>query len=312
MRKDKILITGSKGLIGNALKKSLEQLGMQVIGIDINYPIHHEEHGDIRDHYSFKTLAAECVGIVHLAAVSRVIAGEKNPELCWEMNVDGTHNILKSINNLPNKPWIIYASSREVYGQQTKLPVSEDADLLPLNIYARSKVAAEKLVAEYRENGLQTATVRFSGVYGSTDDHIDRVIPAFCRVAALGGTMQIEGRGHTFDFTHIDDVVDGLIKVINKLQDGCIDLPTVHFTSGQAITLWDLSELAKSFSLTQVKYIEVPPRTFDISSFVGNTEFANLVLNWQAKVPLQDGIEKLIFQYRQTSSIEGQHKIAHG
>jgi nucleoside-diphosphate-sugar epimerase len=92
-----------------------------------------------------------------------------------------------------------------------------------------------------------------------------------------------------------------LIKVIHKLQDGCIDLPTVHFTSGQAITLWDLSELAKSFSLIQVKYIEVTPRTFDISSFVGNTELANLVLNWQAKVPLQDGIGELIDQYRQES-----------
>lgn len=79
MHKDKILITGSKGLIGNALKKSLEQLGMQVIGIDIDYPIHHEEHGDIRDHYSFKTLAAECVGIVHLAAFPGLLLARKTP-----------------------------------------------------------------------------------------------------------------------------------------------------------------------------------------------------------------------------------------
>ncbi len=149
MSKNQILITGSKGLIGGALKRRLENIGIKVVGMDINYPIHHKEYGDIRNAQRFEENAAECAGIVHLAAVSRVILGERDPELCWDVNLHGTDRILKSINNLSNKPWIIYASSREVYGQQIKLPVSEDANLLPLNIYARSKVFAEKLVSAY-------------------------------------------------------------------------------------------------------------------------------------------------------------------
>ncbi len=299
MSKDQILITGSKGLIGSTLKSRLENLGIQVVGMDINYPTHHEEYGDIRDAQRFEEIAAECVGIVHLAAVSRVIFGERNPKLCWDVNVHGTDRILKSINNLSNRPWIIYASSREVYGQQIKLPVSEDANLLPLNIYARSKVFAEELVSEYRKNGLQTATVRFSSVYGSTDDHIDRVMPAFCRVAALGGVMRIDGKDNILDFTHIDDVVEGLIKIIHKLQGGCVDLPTIHFTSGRATTLLEAAEFAKRVSHYQVRYVEAPPRTFDVSSFFGNPERADRLLNWQAKISLQDGIERLVDQYRQ-------------
>ncbi len=311
MHKDKILITGSRGLIGKALKTCLEKSGIEVLGIDINCPIHHKEYGDIRDSSLLRKLASECVGVIHLAAVSRVVSGEKDPELCWEVNVGGTDNVLKSINSLSdNKPWIIYASSREVYGQQMTLPVSEDADLLPLNIYARSKVSAENLVTGYRKNGLQTATVRFSGVYGSTDDHVDRVIPAFCRVAAFGGTMQLEGKSITLDFTYIDDVVDGLMKIIKKLQDGHKDLPTVHFTSGQAITLWELAELAKKASFAKVEFIETHPRSFDISSFVGHTELANQLLNWKAETPLQDGIAKLVGQYRLESDSSNQDMCA--
>ncbi|UUM21009.1 NAD(P)-dependent oxidoreductase [Mycoavidus sp. SF9855] len=94
MSKDQILITGSKGLIGRALKSRLENLGIQVVGMDINYPTPHEEYGDIRDGQRFEEIAAECVGIVHLAAVSRVIFGERNPKLCWDVNVHGTDRIL--------------------------------------------------------------------------------------------------------------------------------------------------------------------------------------------------------------------------
>ncbi|BBO59251.1 NAD(P)-dependent oxidoreductase [Mycoavidus sp. B2-EB] len=304
MIENRVLITGSKGLIGNALKSCLERLGIQVVGMDIDYPTHHEAYGDIRDSKRFEELAAQCIGIVHLAAVSRVIWGERNPKLCWEINVNSTDNMLKTIRNLSNQPWIVYASSREVYGQQTRLPVSEDADLLPLNIYARSKLFAENLVSKYREHGLQTATVRFSSVYGSADDHVDRVIPAFCRVAALGGVMRIEGKDNILDFTHIDDVVDGLIKIIKKLQEGCMDLPTIHFTSGRATTLWQVAELAKRASHYSVKYMEAPSRTFDVSSFLGNPRLAHRLLNWKAKIPLQDGIARLVEQYMQEAELD--------
>lgn len=296
--KNKILITGSKGLIGRALQDQLKNIGLKVQGIDIDYPTTHPEYGDIRDTQLIGSLAAECKGIVHLAAVSRVILGERNPQLCWDINVNGTCSVLRALHDLPNRPWIIYAGSREVYGQQTELPVREEAALLPINAYAHSKVAAEKSVMEYRKRGLQTAIVRFSNVYGSVHDHVDRVIPAFCRVAALGGIIRIDGSHNTFDFTYIHDVVAGIMKVIDQLQGGCMDFPTVHFTTGQGVTLRQAAELARSLSQHSVSFLEGPSRAFDVSSFYGDPTLASQLLRWEAKVSLQDGMAQLIDQFR--------------
>jgi nucleoside-diphosphate-sugar epimerase len=296
--KSTILITGSKGLIGNALKKQLYTLGFQVKGMDTAYPFNHLEYGDFQDKELLKELASDCIGVVHLAGVSRVIAGEKNPPLCWSSNVEGTQKVLEVVKSLTTKPWIIYASSREVYGQPDQLPVKEDAPLLPLNVYARSKAAAEELVLNYRKQGLQTAIIRFSNVYGSADDHPDRVIPAFCKAAAFGGTIRIEGGHNIFDFTHIDDVIAGIIKVINKLQEGCFDLPALHLVSGQGTSLLQAAQMAKSVSNKSVKFSHAPSRTFDVGSFYGDPTLTNSLLDWRAKINIEEGIARLVKDFR--------------
>jgi len=298
MQEEKILITGSQGLIGHALKNQLRNIGVAVQGMDIDCLSTHSEHGNIENLQLIKALATECKGIVHLAAVARVIAGEQNPQRCWNINVEGTRNVLQAANDLPHKPWVLYGSSREVYGQQATLPVNEKAPLLPLNVYARSKVAAEKLVSEYREKGLQTATIRFSNVYGSTDDYADRVIPAFCRAAAWGGTIRIDGSHNIFDFTYIDDVVAGIVKVVDKLQAGCMDLPSMHFTSGQGITLRQAAELARSFSRHPVELLEAPSRSFDVARFYGDSSLAEQLLGWKVEVTLQEGMAQFINQFK--------------
>jgi len=261
MSKNKILITGSKGLIGSALKKRLHTFDLHVKGIDNSYPINHLEYGDIQDIELLKKLVYECSGIIHLAGISRVITGETNPSLCWSLNVDSTKKLLEIAKNSPSNPWVIYASSREVYGQQEKLPVKENASLLPLNVYAKSKLAAEKLMLSYRKTGLQVAVIRFSNVYGSPYDHSDRVIPAFCKAAAFGGIIRIDGAHNTFDFTYIDDVITGVVKVINKLQSGCFDLPILHFSSGQSTTLLQVATLAKSISDQKIEFLHTPSRS---------------------------------------------------
>ncbi|MFP3028459.1 MAG: NAD-dependent epimerase/dehydratase family protein, partial [Wolbachia sp.] len=101
-----ILITGAAGLIGSTLVKKLENQGHEVISCDIRF----------RDNpLSFFSedivpLLAQCTGIIHLAAISRVIHGELYPTLCQKINVDGTMRFLGLCKSLPNKPWFIYAS----------------------------------------------------------------------------------------------------------------------------------------------------------------------------------------------------------
>lgn len=288
----RVLITGSHGLIGAALTEALERHGIAVQRLDLRGD--GPDHGDVREPADLAQAIAECGGVVHLAAVSRVIDGEKDPDGCWQTNVEGTRNVLDAAMNLPHRPWVLYASSREVYGQPASLPATEDTPFAPVNIYGRSKAAAEELV---RSVDLNTAVVRFSNVYGLTKDHEDRVIPAFARRAVLGAPLRVDGSGHTFDFTHLDDTVHGLLAVIARLQNG-VDLPPIHLVTGTPTTLGGLAALAIELAGSASRPREAPPRTFDVSGFYGDPSRAAALLDWRARVSLRDGLARLVADFR--------------
>jgi nucleoside-diphosphate-sugar epimerase len=160
----KILITGACGLIGRAMSLALETAGFAVRGFD---PLADaaEGRGDVRDSTAVRAAVAACDGVLHLGAVSRVVWGERDPALCHTTNVEGTRNVLAAAAAAPTRPWVIVASSREVYGQAAALPVAEDAPRLPMNVYARSKHAAEDLAFAACRDGVRAAVVRLSNVY---------------------------------------------------------------------------------------------------------------------------------------------------
>ena len=299
----KLLITGSAGLIGSALSTSLSKLGIEVIGIDIVLEPQHENYGDILDYNRVSEAASQVDGIIHLAAVSRVIFGEKNPKLCWETNVEGTKQVLEAALESAKKPWVLYASSREVYGQQELLPVKETASLIPVNIYGESKIAAEKVVEEAVKRGLKGAIIRFSNVFGSVHDHHDRVIPAFCAAAAHGLNIRVDGRDNLFDFTFIDDVVQGVLSYIYALNSSRTQLPPIHLTTGYAASLGEVAFYAQEASMYDIEVIEAPSRSFDVSKFSGDTSRAKDLLKWEACVHIREGINRLITQYRLFSNV---------
>jgi nucleoside-diphosphate-sugar epimerase len=270
---------------------ALVRAGYRVRGLDLRAT--GPEQGDVRDRAAVQRMLHGCVGVVHLAAVSRVIDGERDPDRCWSTNVDGTRVVLDAARE-GGRPWVVYASSREVYGQPAALPVTEDAPLVPVNVYGRCKAAAERLT---RASELLTSVVRFSNVYGSTEDHPDRVVPAFARQAALGLPLSVEGSDHTFDFTHLDDTIRGLMEVVQRLE-AATELPPMHFPSGTPTTLGGLARLAVGLAGSASPICEAPPRSYDVSSFWGDPSRAYEMLGWRAKVTLREGLSRLIAAYR--------------
>ncbi|MGK9171397.1 NAD-dependent epimerase/dehydratase family protein [Inquilinus limosus] len=295
----RILVTGSRGLIGTEMMRRFAEAGHEPVPFDIAYETGTPGHGDIRNLDQLRQAMAGCDGVLSLAAVSRVIAGERNPELCWDVNVHGTEAVLRVALEQPadRRPWVIYASSREVYGDSPTLPVPEDAPLRPLNIYGRSKAAAEAAVDRAREAGLATAIVRFSNVFGSTADHRDRVVPAFARAAATGGTISIEGAENTFDFTHVEDVGRGLSLLVECLEEGHRALPPIHYVGGRAVSLGELAEMARAAALAPVEIRIAPPRNFDVGHFRGDPARAEALLGWRAEISVEDGLRRLIQAY---------------
>lgn len=286
-------MTGHCGLIGTALTAALRQSGHAVTGIDLLGS--GTECGDFRDPDWLGRALAGCDGVIHLAAVSRVIDGERYPERCWAVNAEGTRQLVEAAGAQMRRPWLIYASSREVYGDVSVLPVSDDTPVAPVNIYGRSKAAAEEAVLA---SDLCAAVVRFSNVYGHTADHADRVVPAFCRQAVLGEPLRVDGSGHTFDFTHLSDTVRGLLALAGKLEAGALNKATLHLVTGKPTTLGELAALAVELAASASTIREAPPRNFDVSRFYGDPTKAARLLGWQAEVPLREGMARLIADFR--------------
>jgi len=289
-----ILITGSEGLVGTHLTQALPTKCYKVKSLDVKFSPFHTNSGNILEMNGLRQAAQGCMGIIHLAAVSRVIWGERDPKQCWQTNVIGTQNVLQVALEQKHRPWVIFASSREVYGQPTKLPANEESQLQPVNIYARSKVAAEQAVNEARIAGLRTAIVRLSNVYGSINDHTDRVVPAFSRGAAMGTPLRVEGDKHTFDFTHISDTISGILGLIEVLVNGENQLPPIHLLTGRPTTLGQLAELANAAGGNSSKMMMAPPRSFDVAHFYGDPSRAKALLGWSAHISIENGVQQLV------------------
>lgn len=294
----KILVTGSSGLIGRSLVPALQATGHEVVCFDNIFLDDHPDFGDILDIDSLHQKIYGCHGVVHLAAVSRVIWGHQDPKKCWQHNVFGVKNVIRAVTHSSMRPWLLLASSREVYGQQEQLPCSEEhSPLQPKNIYAQSKLRGEELVASLKELGFISSIVRLSSVYGDVADHPTRVVPAFARAAVLRKTLHVEGKDNMCDFTHVSDVVDALLKSIHLLSTGRTHR-TVHLTRGVGTPLLALAQLMVAATPHSDSTIVIDePRNYDVSRFIGDPSLAQIELNWKAKISIEQGIEMMVAAY---------------
>lgn len=290
----RVLVTGSRGLIGSVVASALRDAGYTVVTFDVR----DRERQDVTRYGELLDRVTGCSGVVHLAAVSRVALGEQYPERCKCVNVGGLQNLLAAITNVSPRPWLLFTSSREVYGAPGGLPVAEDAPLKPLNVYGRTKLEGEQLVSSAVQHGLRAAVVRLTNVYGSTNDHDNRVVPAFIRAALTGSPLRVDGRGHTFDFTYVRDVARGLLRVVAVLEHGG-QLPVLQLASGLGTTLAQLADHILTLTGSRSAVVEGYPRNFDVDRFVGDPTLATKLLGWKHTTSLVDGLSYLIEQYRE-------------
>lgn len=294
----KILVTGHRGLIGRHLVPRLENSGYKVVGLDIA-----DGSGNITQPEDIRSAISGVVGVVHLAAVSRVIWGERNPSLCWQINAMASHSILETALLSSHKPWVLLASSREVYGEPDRLPVSENASICPVNIYGRAKAKMEQYAREARLEGLNTSVARLANVYGCVEDHEDRVLPAFCRNAAEGRPLRVDGFDHLFDFTHVDDTVRGIAQLVALLNANEHNLPPIHLLPGIGTTLLEAANIAVDAADSDSSIVAAPSRDYDVARFIGNPERAKRLLGWEARTTPSEGIRALVKAFQTNASL---------
>ncbi len=291
----RVLITGSSGFIGSALKRLLEENGIEVV----TYDIKENPLDDVRDFSVLQLKFRGVNGIVHLAAVSRVKLAHENPLECVNTNIGGIINVLESAREVSSEnghPWVIFGSSREVYGEPTNLPVVETSPRNAINVYGVSKLSGEELCKAYAENyGLKTRVLRFSNVYTGIKDHLDRVIPKFILQAFNSEDLVINGLGEEiFDFTYITDTIQGIWGCIQESERSPHLFDDFNISTGVSVSLRELAELiiTKTESKSKVKF--TPARSYDVNKFYANPEKARIKLGFSPKIKIEKGIELAI------------------
>jgi UDP-glucose 4-epimerase len=243
----KVLVTGGAGFVGYALSSELLKRGYDVDIID-NLSIGKEAKileganfigGDIRAMDSIADIPYEY--IFHLAALSRIQPSFKNPKLTFSCNVDGTKQVTEYAYH--NKSKLIYAGSSSRHHNPMLSP------------YALTKHMGEEWINMFKGvYGLNAEIARFYNVYGPgelVDSHMAAVIGIWRDAISKGEAIKIHGDGEQRrDFTHIDDIVDGLIRIAEsdekhedawELGTGCN---------------YSLNELANMFGYPNVKYVD--------------------------------------------------------
>ena len=235
--KKKILVTGSAGFIGSALSLRLLELGNNVIGLDNHndyydpklkenrlernkcYKKYIHIKKDLKNRKDiiniFKSHKPEIV--VNLAAQAGVRYSIVNPFSYIDSNVLGFANILECCRNYEVKH-LVYASSSSVYGANTSIPFSVNDNVdHPLSMYAATKKTNELMAHTYSHlYNLPTTGLRFFTVYGPWD-RPDMALQKFAKSIMKNEKIKIFNNGnHSRDFTYIDDIVEGVLRVIEK------------------------------------------------------------------------------------------------
>lgn len=325
----KILLIGGAGFIGHNLALSLTKLGAKVDIIDslqvnnlysfgsLSFP--NKTHRgfylellnkrlqlirqagialhlqDARDYHAVSRMLTEIKPdvVIHLAAVSHADQSNKDPYSTFDHSLRTLENALDASRD--NVKHFIYFSSSMVYGHFNGQAVTEETLCNPLGIYGALKFAGEKIVIAYNQVfNLPYTIIRPSALYGERCVS-RRVGQIFLENAIHGKDIVLHGDGgDSLDFTYIQDLIQGIVKVIEN--ENSIN-QTFNITYGESRQIRDMANLVKAaFPEINIKYLPKDALTPDRGTL--SVEKAKRMIGYQPQYPLENGYVAYIDWYK--------------
>jgi UDP-glucuronate 4-epimerase len=322
------IVTGAAGFIGSHLAQKLLSQGNTVFGIDNFCDFYspkikrenivevssavcsegsfHLYEGDIRESgFLEKTMkdirnitGKDCsITMIHLAAMAGVRPSLRNPALYQEVNIGGTLNILE-ISRKYSISRLVFASSSSVYGENPRVPFSEEDSVdKPISVYAATKKAGELLCHSYSHlYGIKTICLRFFTAYGPRQ-RPDLAIHKFARLILENKPMTLFGDGSASrDYTYIDDIIDGITKAAGLLDSSEYESSFDIFNLGESrtIKLIDLVKLLES-ELKKSAIIEWQPnQPGDVPITYADISKSKRILGYNPVTNIEDGIRAFV------------------
>jgi UDP-glucuronate 4-epimerase len=310
-----ILITGAAGFIGSHLSEALVARGDEVIGLD-SFTDDYDPaikrrnlsrllagdgfslvEGDIRDAELLARLFTEhrFEAVVHLAAKAGVRPSLEDPALYHDVNCTGTANILVAARNAEVRR-IVFGSSSSVYGGNEKVPFHEDDDVSgPVSPYAATKRANELTCYTFHHLfGMDISCLRFFTVYGPRQ-RPEMAIHKFVRLIEEGRPLPLFGDGTSErDYTFIEDILDGLVKALDKSRGYRI------FNLGESRTISLVGLVGAIATATGREPITdwQPLQPGDVLRTYADIGRAREELGYDPQVDLPEGLSRFVEWYR--------------
>jgi len=283
----KFLVTGSAGFIGSALSIRLLDRGDEVVGVDnhndyydpnlkearlarhLGHSNYTHERIDIEDSRAMEALFEQHKfnGVINLAAQAGVRYSIENPMAYIKTNMVGFGHILEGCrhNNISH---LVYASSSSVYGSNTQMPFSVHDNVdHPLSLYAATKKANELMAHTYSHlYGLPTTGLRFFTVYGPWG-RPDMALFKFTKAIIEGDRIPVFNYGkHRRDFTYVDDIVEGIIRVLDRPAQSNSEWRGDNPDSGSSKAPWKVYNIGNNSPVGLLDYIEAIEEALDLKA----------------------------------------------
>lgn len=333
----KILVTGTAGFIGYHLAKRLLERGDEVVGIDsINdyydvrlkyarlsetgiaeseieygkavqsteYPAYRFIKLQLEDRDALKKLFAEehFDAVMNLAAQAGVRYSLENPYAYIESNVVGFVNLLECARHNPVRHFV-YASSSSVYGGNTKTPFSEDDRVdNPVSLYAATKKSNELMANVYSKlYGIPTTGLRFFTVYGPWG-RPDMAPILFTKAIVAGEPIKVFNNGNlSRDFTYIDDIIEGVVRVIDKAPAATDEHPVpaevYNIGCGHPMKLMDFIRTLEKSLGKKAEMNMMPMQKGDVYTTYADTTKLERDFGYKPHVTLEEGISRFVEWY---------------
>ena len=329
----KILITGSAGFIGSSLSIKLLEKGEEVLGIDnlndyydvnlkkarLNRFLEHKNYShffmDLEDRDGLKKLFQDSKPdvVVNLAAQAGVRYSIENPMAYVDTNLTGFAHILEGCRHSKVKH-LVYASSSSVYGSNSILPFSVHDNVdHPLSLYAATKKANELMAHTYSHlYNLPTTGLRFFTVYGPWG-RPDMALFKFTENILKDKPIDVFNYGkHKRDFTYIDDIVEGVIRVIYKPPEKSKLEGSSALSPGSSIAPWKIYNIGNNSPVELMDYIAaleeslgkkaiknfLPLQDGDVPDTFANVDDLVTDFDYKPNTSVTDGVKSFVNWYR--------------
>ncbi len=284
-----IVITGSKSFIGKKLIYNLEKKNKRIFKIDIN-----EKNSRNSKKINFKNkniskYIKRKSTIVHLAAISNDSDGRKNPRLTFDVNVNGTINLLEASRKQGIKHFI-FASTEWVYDKNEKKINSENDDIIFSKMnseYSISKMVCEQILKNYARF-FKITILRFGIIY-SNRIGIGSAIESLVHKVINEEKIQVGSLRTSRNFIHIDDIISGINASIKLPKAGIFNL-----TGDKNINLKEIIRIAGHISRKKTNISELNKNNPSIR--IVTNKKAKKYLKWRPKINIQEGIKRILIK----------------